>query len=87
MNFDHLKARLVHPTDSREEWEYLVHETSKLIGRSFIQTHKLVEDWPISKLRDRLNEAQKHHGEMKPVVYWWWKRKVDLSTAKAFDKA
>jgi hypothetical protein len=58
-------------------YEHYVHLTSKLIGRSYIATHKLVEGWSIEKIIQRYELCTKHAGTMPGAVKWWWLRKSD----------
>lgn len=71
-------------------YEHYVHLTSKLIKRSYIATHKLVEDWPIDKISRRYDECTKHAGTPPDgmsssewsAILWWSKRKKDALAAK-----
>ena len=80
LNFDHLQTRFTQPrTDLPEnEYEFWVNKTAKLIGRSYIQTAKLVEKWPLEKIKRRYIEATKHCPELtKPHIRWWALRKQE----------
>lgn len=84
MNFDHIEARLANP-DPRlpeNEYEHVVHLTSKLLGRKYMVVHKMCEKagWGTAEIRRRYELATKHCGDMPSDVYWWWLRKKDLST-------
>jgi hypothetical protein len=63
-------------------YEHYVHLTSKLIGRSYMATHKLVEQWPVEKIIERYELCTKHAGTMPGDVKWWWLRKTENSHAK-----
>lgn len=58
-------------------YEHYVHLTSKLIKRSHIATHKLVQDWPLTKIIERYELCTKHAGTMPGEVKWWWLRKQE----------
>lgn len=68
------------------EFEHYVHLTSKLIGRPYIQTAKLMEKWPLEKIIRRYEECTKHAGappegkteEQWRAMLWWSKRKREL---------
>ncbi len=65
----------IDPNDTNDtEYSYYVKQTAKLINRSYIQTHKLVEDWALHKIIRRLKEAKKAKN---PSMYWWGMRKKD----------
>ena len=76
MKFDHLPEFKVTGAES-EEYGDLVKETRGLIRRSYAQVHQMFtrERWTISEIRDALNNAKKHHGNVTPEVAWWANRK------------
>lgn len=79
VNFDHIQQRISSPVKSlpEHEYEHHVHLTAKLIKRSYIATHKLVQGWPISKIIQRYELCTKHKGDMPGDVKWWWLRKKE----------
>lgn len=66
-------------------YEHYVHLTSKIIKRSYMATHKLVETWPIEKISRRYDQCTKHAGTPPDglsssewsAILWWSKRKRD----------
>lgn len=60
----------------QHEFEHYVDLTSKLIKRSYIQTFRLVEKWPLEKIIRRYELCTKHAGDMPGDVKWWWLRKT-----------
>ncbi|MGI1661408.1 hypothetical protein ACRDNQ_04120 [Palleronia sp. KMU-117] len=66
-------------------YEHYVHLTSKLIKRSYIATHKLVEGWPLPKIIERYELCTKHAGTMPGDVKWWWMRKQDRAARLKSD--
>ena len=58
-------------------YEYYVDLTAKLIKRTYIATHKLVQDWPIEKIIQHYELCTKHAGNMPGDVKWWWLRKKE----------
>lgn len=67
--------------DESQEYGMYVDMTAKLLKKPFIAVHKMVEDWPLEKIKSRYHEAEKIEG-MPRDVWWFWKRKQDkeLST-------
>ncbi len=63
------------PTKEASPFEEAVHQTSKLIGRSYIATFKLVQDWPLHKIERRYKEAMNCSELTKPAIRWWSLRK------------
>lgn len=61
-----------------EDYEYWVNKTAKLIKKPYFVTHKMVESWPLAKIKERYNDALKVEG-MPQDVWWYWKRKQDKS--------
>lgn len=57
------------------EFAHYINLTSKLIERSYMQTYKLVEKWPLELIIRRYELATKHHGQLSPQVKWWYERK------------
>lgn len=51
--------------------------TSELIGRSYIQTAKLVDDWPLHKIERRWKQAMDCGPNITPAIKWWWMRKKE----------
>jgi hypothetical protein len=79
---DILKQRQVQPptpTKAMSNFEEWVDKTAKLIGRSYIQTFKLVQDWPEHKIERRYKEAMACSPLTKPAIRWWSLRKRDKS--------
>ena len=62
-------------TKAQSNFEEWVHKTAKLIGRSYIQTFKLVQDWPEHKIERRYKEAMDCGPDITPAIKWWWLRK------------
>lgn len=58
-------------------YEHYLDLTSKLIKRSYIATHKLVQGWPLPKIIERYELCTKHAGTMPGDVKWWWLRKKE----------
>lgn len=65
------------PTKEPSPFEQAVHKTSKLIGRSYMQTFKLVQDWPLHKIERRYKEAMNCSEFTKPAIRWWSLRKQE----------
>lgn len=69
------------PTKAMSNFEEWVDKTAKLIGRSYIQTFKLVQDWPEHKIERRFKEAMDCGPDITPAVKWWWLRKREREGA------
>mgnify|MGYP000959642527 CR=1 FL=1 len=67
------------PADDRDPtaFAHWVRKTSELIGRPYMQTFKLVQDWPLHKIERRYREAMDCGPDIKPAVKWWWLRKKE----------
>ena len=79
-----LFSQLPQAEESAHESEYalLVDKTAKLIGRSYIQTHALVKNWPLHLIERRYKEATNcNQGFTKPAMRWWSLRKRDKFSA------
>lgn len=63
------------PKEEQHEFEHWIEKTSKLIKRPYIQTFRLVKDWPLEKIIRHYELATKHNGDMPEDVKWWWERK------------
>lgn len=61
----------------KHEYEHYVKLTSELIERSYFVTHKLVETWPMEKIKRHYTLATKHHGSCPQDKYWWHLRKKE----------
>ena len=69
-------------TKAPSNFEHWVHLTAKLIGRSYIQTFKLVQDWPDHKIERRYKEAMNCNREFTtPEIRWWSLRKRDKASS------
>jgi hypothetical protein len=62
---------------AQSDFEKYVDLTAKLIGRSYIQTFKLVEGWPLHKIERRYKEAINCPPLTKPAIRWWSLRKQE----------
>lgn len=69
-------------TKALSNFEHWVDKTAKLIGRSYIQTFKLVQDWPEHKIERRYKEAVNCGPMTKPAVRWWSLRKKEREQDK-----
>lgn len=58
----------------KAEYEHYVNLTSKLIGRSYIATAKLVEKWSLDLIKRRYHDASKDNN---PAMRWWVLRKFN----------
>ena len=63
-------------------FEHYVNLTSKMIGKPYYQTFKMVEKWPLEKIRDRYYECEKLP---KPAMVWYGKRKKDLGRKLSYE--
>ena len=75
--------RYTKPSDeapaAHSNFEHWVDLTAKLIGRSYMQTFKLVQDWPEHKIERRYKEAMSCNRELTtPVIRWWSLRKQEM---------
>ena len=61
----------------KHEFEHYVDLTSKLIKRSYIQTFRMVENWPLEKIIRHYELCTKHCEGMPGDVKWWWLRKKE----------
>jgi hypothetical protein len=82
INFNHVTERLKEPdtTLPEHEYEHYVKLTSLLIKRSYMQTAKLVEKWPLDKIKRRYWDCKKDsRSKIPPDVRWWAMRKREVS--------
>lgn len=82
ISFNHINARLQKPdpTLPEHEYEHYVKLTSVLIKRSYMQTAKLVERWPLEKIKRRYWDCVKDsRSKIPPDVRWWSLRKRELT--------
>jgi len=86
MDFSGVLERLKNPIENLpdHQYEYWINKTSKLIKRSYIQTHKLVEAEKLSleQIIDRFELSTKHNGNCPPDKCWWGKRKKEYKNEK-----
>jgi hypothetical protein len=89
LTFKHIEERIKQPVAELPEhsYEFWVLQTAKLIRRSYISTHKLVEGWPLAKIIQRHELCTKHAGTMPGDVKWWWLRKQDGQAQGALNPA
>ncbi len=57
------------------EYEHYVELTRKMIGRSYIQTAKMVENWSLDLIKRRYHDSMKNAD---PAKRWWTMRKFNL---------
>lgn len=69
------------PTKAMSNFEEWVDKTAKLLGRSYIQTFKLVEHWPEHKIERRYKEAINCGPDITPAIKWWWLRKKEKTAS------
>lgn len=61
-----------------------VRKTSELIGRSYMQTFKLVQHWPLHKIERRYKEAMNCNRDLTtPQIRWWSLRKKEKAALDA----
>lgn len=64
------------------EYAHYINLTAQLIERPYFRTHKMVETWPLEKIKRHYELCTKHAGDMPGAVKWWWLRKKELAAAK-----
>lgn len=74
-SFDMSRFQVVEK-ETEHEFAHYVNLTAKLIKRPYMTTFKIVEQWPLEKIKQRYVLCTKHAGTMPGDVKWWWLRKT-----------
>lgn len=72
---------------SEHEYEHYIKLTAKLLGRPYMQIHKMLEKVPLDEIKRWYTLCTKHNGDMASDVYWWWTRKKYNENTHTKDEA